>query len=317
MTDVEYHFAPDFLNLLVETIPRLNRSKKDVLLFFRGAGVPTRFLNDLETDLKRDKESHNKFDLARTVIVRLNEAGDICLAARREVVRRIVEFEDFTRCWENDVLQAKGLVAEVRRLVNVKDSFTRINQEREREREQARRGREAEQNALREQRERVNLVKRELFALFSESDAHRRGKALEGVLNRLFGAYGILVRESFALRLGNTGVVEQIDGAIELQGHLYIVEMKWWNAPLGPGETAQHLVRVFSRDGARGLFISATGYTAAAIEQYREALRQRIVVLVALEEIVGALNDDRDITDLLKHKIERAVLTKEPFTGRL
>jgi restriction system protein len=36
---MEYHFAPDFLNLFVETISRLNRSKKDLLLFFRGAGV--------------------------------------------------------------------------------------------------------------------------------------------------------------------------------------------------------------------------------------------------------------------------------------
>ena len=75
-------------------------------------------------------------------------------------------------------------------------------------------------------------------------------------------------------------MVEQIDGAIELDGHLYLVEMKWWDSPLGVGETAQHLVRVFSRDGARGLFISATDYTAAAIQQYRDALRQRVVVMM-------------------------------------
>jgi restriction system protein len=132
MTSTEYHFAPDFLNLLVETIPRLNRSRNDVLLFFRGAGVRMQHLQDVEGDIRRDRGSHSKFELARTVVVRLNEGGDPCLAARREIIRRIVEFEDFTRCWENDALQARGLVAEVRRLVNVKDSFTRINQERQR-----------------------------------------------------------------------------------------------------------------------------------------------------------------------------------------
>jgi restriction system protein len=311
---MEYHFAPDFLNLLVETVPRLNRSKRDVLLFFRGAGVQSRHTADLEADIQKSRDSHTKFDLARTVLVRLNEAGDAALAARREVVRRIVEFEDFTRCWDNDVLQAKGLVAEVRHLVNVKDSFTRMYQERERERQEGRASREAEAQARREARERIEQVKRELFALFGETDAHRRGTALEGILNRLFDAYGILVRESFRVRLNDAGVVEQIDGVIELDGHLYLVEMKWWATPLGTGETAQHLVRVFSRDGARGIFISATEYTTAAIEQYREALRQRVVVLMTLHEIVRVLESTTgDLRTFLKYKINAAVLDKEPF----
>lgn len=308
---MEYHFAPDFFNLLVETIPRLNRSKRDVLLFFRGAGVQSRHTADLEADIQKSRDSHTKFDLARTVLARLNEAGDAALAARREVVRRIVEFEDFTRCWENDLLQAKGLVAEVCRLV------TRMKQEREREREEARVSREAEAQARRDARKRIEQVKRELFALFGETDAHRRGTALEGILNRLFDAYGILVRESFRVRLNEAGVVEQIDGVIELDGHLYLVEMKWWATPLGTGETAQHLVRVFSRDGARGIFISATEYTPAAIEQYREALRQRVVVLMTLHEIVKVLDSNAtDLRTLLKYKINAAVLDKEPFAQR-
>jgi hypothetical protein len=313
---MEYHFAPDFLNLLVETIARLNRSKRDVTLFFRSAGIATPHIADLEADLTRDRQSHTKFDLARTVLVRLNEAGDAALAVRREVVRRVVEFEDFTRCWENDVLQAKGLVGEVRRLVNVKDSFTRMNLERERERQEARTARESEQWQKRDARERIDAVRQELFALFGESDAHRRGKALEGVLNRLFGVFGILVREAFQVRLNGAGVVEQIDGAVELDGELYLVEMKWWNDPLGAGETAQHLVRLFARNGARGLFISASGYTAATVQQYREALRDRVVVLVTLQNIVELLNGEGDLAGFLRERVRIAVLDKEPLALR-
>ena len=55
---MEFHFAPDFLNTLVEAIARLNRSKKDVILFFRGAGVTGNLIDDLAADLKRDKDSH-------------------------------------------------------------------------------------------------------------------------------------------------------------------------------------------------------------------------------------------------------------------
>lgn len=46
------------------------------------------------------------------------------------------------------------------------------------------------------------------------------------------------------------GVVEQIDGVIELQGDLYLVEMKWWQDALGPGDVAQHLVTAASLDMA-------------------------------------------------------------------
>jgi hypothetical protein len=310
---MEFHFAPDFLNTLVEAIARLNRSKKDVILFFRGAGVTGNLIDDLAADLKRDKDSHGKFDLARTVLIRLNEGGDATLTARREVVKRVVQFEDFTRCWPLDVLPAKGLVSEVQRLVNVRDSFTRINLERERERESARIIRASEIDAKRKRREQIEMIKQQLFALFAEPNAHQRGKALEPVLNELFAAFGISVREAFSVKLSQVGVVEQIDGAIELDGHLYLVEMKWWNKPLGTGETAQHLVRVFSRDGVRGLYISATGYTAPAIEQYRQALTQRVVVLCTLEEIVRALNADTDIGELLRRKIRAAALDKVPF----
>jgi restriction system protein len=312
----EYHYAPDFLNLLVEALARLNRSKNNVILFFQGAGVPARYLADLSADLKRDKNSHTKFDIARTILVRLNEAGDGALAQRREIVKRIVEFEDFTRCWDNDVLPAKGLVAEVRRLVNVKDSFTRMNIERARERDETLAARESVTRDKLARNKKIEAAKGELFALFAESDPYRRAIALEGVLARLFDAFEILVREAFTVKKSAAGIVEQIDGAIELDGHVYFVEVKWWDAPLGAGDTAQHLVRIFARDGARGLFISASGYTAGAVEQYAEALRQRVVVLCTLEEIVKTLVDGRDLDSFLAECVKAAILDKTPWARK-
>jgi hypothetical protein len=92
-----------------------------------------------------------------------------------------------------------------------------------------------------------------LFALFAMTDAQKRGKALESILNRLFANYGIAVREAFTVAgPDGEGVVEQIDGAVELDGHLYLVEMKWWDKPLGRAEVSPHLVRVFSRAAAGG-----------------------------------------------------------------
>ena len=110
---------------------------------------------------------------------------------------------------------------------------------------------------------------------------------LEDILNRLFRTDGILVRESFT-RLGKRGqgVIEQIDGVVEIEGEIYLVEMKWLKDPAGPGDVAQHLVRVLGRNSSRGIFISYSGYTDAAINTCKEALVNAVVVLCTLQEFV-------------------------------
>jgi hypothetical protein len=55
---------------------------------------------------------------------------------RREVLKRVSQFEDFSSCWENDRYKTQGHVAQIQKVVNVKDSFTRINLDREKERKE-------------------------------------------------------------------------------------------------------------------------------------------------------------------------------------
>ena len=132
--DITFHYPPDLLALLIDAIPRLCRGKADVIMFFRGAGVDQTLFSDLERRVRFDRSSIGKHEIARTVLERLNQRGEATLRERREVVKRVVEFEDFSACWDNDRLIAQGLVAQVRKLVDVKDSFTRMKDERETER---------------------------------------------------------------------------------------------------------------------------------------------------------------------------------------
>jgi restriction system protein len=129
-----YHYPPELLELLTDTIPVLFRSKQAVIDFFRGAGTPSQFLAEWQSRLRADKDSVRKHELVRSVLRALNEGGDSTLRPRREVIKRVSEFEDFTACWDNDRLRAQCLVGQIRHIVNVKDSFTRINIEREKER---------------------------------------------------------------------------------------------------------------------------------------------------------------------------------------
>lgn len=313
--DITFHYPPELFNLLVDTVPLLNRSKRDVLLFFRGAGVTEPMMADLFSRLNSAPNEINKYEIVRTVLERLNAKGEASLRERREVLKRLVGFTNFDTCWPNDQLKAKGLVASIREVVNEKDAFTRINNEREQERK----ARLAETERLaRERQERaakIGAAKQELYSLFGGAlTPQERGKKLETALNNLFQAYGILVQKAFCL-VANTGegIVEQIDGVIELKNALYFVEMKWYKAPVGKPEISEHLVRLFSRAEGRGIFISASDYTEPAIQTVREFLQHKVLVLSTLQEIVRLLERQDDLADFFVKKVQAASIHKNPY----
>lgn len=314
--DISFHYPPELLNLLIDTLPKLCKSKQDLLLFFQGAGASEKMLEPYRILLRESKSSFNKYHVTRELLTKLNEMAERSLRERREVLKRVTEFHDFSVCWESDQAPARGLVAQVRELVNVKDSFTRINIEREIERKAKLAEAEKKIGAEKEHKAKVAGVKSQLFGLFAESNAHKRGKALEGVLNSLFAVCGILIREAFTIK-GHCGegVIEQIDGLVELDGQLYLVELKWWNNPLGTGDISQHIVRVFNRGGqVRGLFISYSEFTEPAVTTCREALAGgAVVVLSKLQEVVELLDNEGDLKTWLKAKVTAAIVDKNPL----
>jgi restriction system protein len=303
------------MNLLIDTIPILNKTKKDMFLFFRGAGVVESIMSSPYNEWTKNKDSINKYEIARQVLTELNVKGEVCLRERREVLKRVIEFESFSSCWPADQFKAKGYVAEIQKVVNVKDSFTRMTNERDSEKKARVAQQKTKSENVRKNNEAIAKVKNKLYALFAMVDKHKRGIALEEVLNSLFQTYGILVREAFTLTGDNSeGIVEQIDGVIEVDGHLYFVEMKWWSDPLGTNEISHHLVRVYQRAEGRAIIISASNFTRPAISLCKEALQQKIVILCTLQELVLLLEKQADLNEFIKKKIHSAVVEKQPFT---
>lgn len=313
--DDRFHYPPDVFNLLVDTIPLLCKGKDDVLLFLRGAGVPSDDLVEMQAKVRADRKSVSKFAIVRDVLEKLNSRGDAGLGPHREVIKRVVEFEHFSMCWESDVHKAKANVGDIARIVNHRDSFTRMNQQREAAQaavvEQAR----AEREATAEKHRRIHDVRDRLNALFGmDAEPQKRGKLLEGVLNDLFRAHGMLVREDFK-RLDPTGsvVVEQIDGVIEFEGNIYLVEMKWLSTPVGVPELGSHMMRLFAREGVRGIFISNSDFAASAIAECVTHSNNKVMVLCTLREIVMLLLNERDLMAMLRSKVQAAILDKKPF----
>jgi len=315
--DYAYHFTPDLNAALLAAIPLICPAKKDVLSFFRSTGLRGPRLAEQEASLGRDSSSFRKHAATRVLLEAVNEDhSNDGLRVRREVIKRVTTFNNFGACWPDDQMPAKGAVQTVRDLVKEKDAVTRIIQAEERERHA--RVAESERNAehLRKRAAERESVKRELFALFSVQDA-RRGILFEGVLNRFFALDGLTVREAFRL-VGSAGegVVEQIDGVVELDGHLYLVEAKWWSENLGTGDVAQHTVRVAGRSGMRGLYVVHPGYSNAAITMIRDALQRGVFVLAIVEELVALLDTNDSIADWLRAKVRHAMIDRDPFRPR-
>lgn len=313
--NIIYHYPPELLNLLVDTIPLLCRSKTDTIIFIKGAGVGSTIVSDMEKRVAFDRKNINKYEIVRTILTRLNEKGEATLRARREILKRVCEFESFSNCWPSDQLKAKGLVAEISRVINVKDSFTRMKNERDKEKDKQRHEYEKKQIKIQKKKKSINSVKENLFSLFNtDLTPQQRGKKLEELLNELFKTYGILVRESFSLvNEEGEGTSEQVDGVIEIEGNLYFVEMKWTKDPVDVNPVSRHLVRVYHRGYSRAIFISASEYTQPAIAVCKEALQKTVIALCNLQEIVNLLEKEFDLHGFLKEKIDCAVIDKNPY----
>jgi len=316
LTRESFQYPPDLFLLLRNAIPRLCPRKRDLITFFEGCGVGSKVLSDLERRIRMDRENISKFEIAGTVLERINKGGDPMIRVRREVIRRVTEFENFSSCWPDDQDRARSLVAQIRKRVDESDAVTKIAKEREREAEERRKLQREFYDAKIQVKEKVNDVLSRLKKLFFEKDPHRRGSALEAIMNEFFNTIGLSIRENFVISgPRGVGIVDQIDGAIEMDGHVYLVEIKWWNKKLGPREINDLLGSIYAQD-VRGLFISASGYTPAAEDAARKALRDKIVILCTVEEIILVLESEKDFIEFLREKVRIAQLSENP-NGRV
>lgn len=108
------------------------------------------------------------------------------------------------------------------------------------------------------------------------------------------------------------GVLEQIDGVIELKGHIYLVEMKWLGSTVGVGDISGHLVRIYGRGAGRGIFISFTDYSVAAVKACVDALSQKVVTLCSVRDVLWLLENEKELATYFDCKIQAAIVDKEP-----
>lgn len=311
--DITHQYPPELLHLLIDTIPLLCRSKKDIILFFNFAGIDKKYFADLEQKIEDDIEEISKYEIAGIILRRLNERGEVTLRERQEVLKKVTEFNAFSSCWPDDELKAKGLISEIQNLSDITDPFNIEREERE-ERQKHREELNLKIKKIEKKKTQLEEVKQKLYSLFSVTDEQKQGIILEEILNSLFKINSFLIREPFKMKKEKSqDAEEQIDGEIELEGKFYLVGMKWTKEPTDVGQVLRHLARVYHRNCTGAIFISASGYAESVLPACKEALQNTIIILCTLEEIVKLLETEGDLKDFLKKKVSAAVSWQNPF----
>jgi hypothetical protein len=193
---VENHlFPPEVFRLTVEAIACVHRGKRDIFNFFEMCGVEPQDLAEARAMYAANQDGTRKTVIAETVLHILIKKKDAALFPRREILRRLSQYEDFGSCWPADQYKARGYVAELARIVNIKDSFTRI--EREREREQALRATANQEliAARHAKRERLRDIGHEIADLLTADIIPiSRGMAFEKAISDLFTESGLSIK---------------------------------------------------------------------------------------------------------------------------
>jgi len=90
--------------------------------------------------------------------------------------------------------------------------------------------------------------------------------------------------------------------------------MKWKKDSIASDDIFSHLVRIYHRANAHGIFISESGYSPSGISAAKEALvKNALLVIFDLKEFVRIVESEFDFKNYLREKIKCAIIEKNPY----
>jgi len=127
-----------------------------------------------------------------------------------------------------------------------------------------------------------------------------RGYAFEKFLNTLFNTFDMKARSPFRL------VGEQIDGSIEFEGNIYLIEAKWQNALVGNADLLVLHGKVGGKaTWSRGIFISYSGFTKEGLEAFSKG-RPANLIAVTGQDLYFILEGGMPLDQMIRLKARLA-----------
>ena len=117
------------------------------------------------------------------------------------------------------------------------------------------------------------LLLKELLNL-EKLASQKRGYAFEKFLNKLFNTFDMKARSPFRF------VGEQIDGSIEFEGNIYLIEAKWQTVPVGNADLLVLHGKVGGKASwSRGIFISYSSFTKEGLEAFSKGRSTNLIAV--------------------------------------
>lgn len=237
-----------------------------------------------------------KRQAAADLVMRLASDEDRCQDVTLDLMLEVARMEHFSNL--ESQADAPQLLVAAREAVGVLRGWTEQYGElaEARERLAAQQQADAERS---EARRSVGAVLQELKAEFlsmhAETDAQRRGRALEPFLNRLFSLFDLVPRNSFRLE------DEQVDGAFTFSTDDYLLEAKWENHSASR-EDVDVLAQKVLRKGRNtlGLFLAVNGFSEPAVRAHSN--RGGGLIFMDGTDLYAVLDAQMSLVDVLEAK---------------
>lgn len=127
-----------------------------------------------------------------------------------------------------------------------------------------------------------------------------RGYAFQKFLNTLFNTFDMKARSPFRL------IGEQIDGSINFEGNIYLIEAKWQNTPVGNADLLELHGKVSGKaTWSRGIFISYSGFTQEGLEAFSKG-RPTNLIAVTGQDLYFILESRMPLDQMIRLKARLA-----------
>ena len=156
--------------------------------------------------------------------------------------------------------------------------------------------------------EQLDPLKRELIQL-RDMDPNPRGFAFEKFLRNVFTLFGLAPRSSFRL------IGEQIDGSLQLDSEVYLIEAKWQQELVGAADLFVLQEKVAGKSAwSRGLFISYGGFSPDGLEAFSRGRSTNIIGMNG-EDLYFILDGKMSLVEAIRRKVRIAGETGAFFTS--
>lgn len=145
---------------------------------------------------------------------------------------------------------------------------------------------------------------KEKFKQIAKSLPRRRGTQFERLFYEIFERDGILLEKSYFNEDGS----QQIDGAIEINNRIFVIEVKWEKSKtLAASKLYAFLGKVNSKiEGTLGVFISYNELSNNFIHSTRAGIKQNCIIIHGKENIIPIIEDDISIRDYIWYIYQQA-----------